>query len=271
MVAHRDIEPDPGQTPLSNRGLEICDVLSRSGFATVEELGARLGVSTATIRRELTRLEETGKVLRTHGGARIAQMPGWTLPQAVRTTIHKREKIAIARAIGDMIAEKECVMIDAGTTMLEVARVLAGRKDLSFVTVGLGTANVLENEQVDRFVLIGGDFCPHNQSFSGPLARDALRRIRSDSALLSTAGIDLERGVTTMADLDVAATQRTIIEGARRVIIGADHTKFTSSAYAVVTPLDQIDTIVTGSSIDDETAARIESFGVKLVRAQEAP
>lgn len=267
MSAFGGIEPDPSQQSLSRRHLAILDRLRRESFASVEDLAVHLGVSHATVRRGLTDLQKAGKIRRTHGGARLTDAPGWTLPNAVRTNIHRKEKEAIGRHIAGMIDANERVLIDAGTTPLEVARLLARRQDLSFVTVGLAAASVFANAQSARFIMIGGDFRPHNQSFSGPMAREGLERFRVDTAVLSTSGVDLERGVLTMGELDVASLQQMMFRIARRVIVAADHTKFTSSALTVVAPLQEVDTIVTGAEVDPEIVERLTTFGVRVERA----
>lgn len=254
-------------TSLSDRHLSVLDCLQKRGFASVQDLRDHLGVSLATVRRDLAALERHGKIQRTHGGALLTDPPGWALPNPVRAAIHREEKRAIARSIAEMIQENERVLIDAGTTTLEVAKLLARRPDLSFVTNGLEAANVLASAQNSRFVLLGGDFREHNQSFCGPMARECLDRFRVDTAVLSTSGIDLERGAITMPDLDTASVQQAMIRSARRNIVAADHTKLTSAAFISVAPIDAIDVIVTGTEAAPDLLARLSAHDVTVVSA----
>lgn len=237
---------------------------------TVAELEQHLGVSPATIRRDLAELERGGHLRRTHGGAIPATVENWQLPDEHRATLNLEPKRCIAVTTESMIRDGERVFLDAGTTSLEVARRLCERQDLTFLTNGLGIANLLEGARRE-FTLVGGTFCAHNRSFVGALACRAIESFHVDTAILSTSGVNVDRAVITMPQAEMSSVQRSMMAIADRIIVVADHTKFSNAAFSVSAELSEIDLIITDDAATEGLDARIALAGSQLVRATRLP
>lgn len=229
----------------SKRQARLLDRVQAQSYVDTQDLRSYLGVSEATVRRDLVDLEARGLIRRTHGGALPAGQIIQEYSNAERLVQNAAEKARIGKAAAELVAEGDVVFIDAGTTTLQVARHLTHRKDLTFVTNGTDIATCLSAAEVERLFVIGGEYCDINHSLSGSLAAEMIGRFNVDKLFLSVSAIDLNRAQINVATPTVAATQRSMIAIAQKVIVLADHTKFTKSALSMITSLGDVDLIVT--------------------------
>ena len=153
------------------------DLLQQRGELSVHELSERTGASPMTIRRDLQVLEQEGALRRVHGGAIGVASRGYLPPYSVREKREMEAKERIGAAAASMIADRETVIIDVGTTTLEVARPLRGRQNLTVITSSLHVANVLAKERDCRLMITGGTVTPGDLSLIGDLAEDAFSRL----------------------------------------------------------------------------------------------
>jgi DeoR/GlpR family transcriptional regulator of sugar metabolism len=161
----------------------------------------------------------------------------------------------------------ETVYVDAGSTAAAVARYLTQVLPLRVIT---NAANLFETllPAADREIhILGGQLRAENLSAIGPLTAEAAGRFAYSTAFLGVNAIDLERGIITTPTQGEAAVQRAVIEMAQRVIVVADHSKFTASVAAVIAPLKSVQTIVTDDKVDAGTERRLAEFGTRLLRA----
>ena len=167
----------------------LLDLVARQGFATLEELVKALGVSESTVRRDLEALELTGSVKRTHGGA-VSVVEGRPLPPLEdRVASARDEKEAIGRATAELFEDGDSVLLDGGTTTLEVARALAARSlPLQVVTNSLPIAQMLSANKSIDLVMIGGYVYPRTGVALGPLAIEMMRNIRVRKSVLGAGG-----------------------------------------------------------------------------------
>lgn len=229
------------------RHARLLGLLRTEFFADIQALKDMLGVSIATIRRDLAELEGRGLLRRTHGGALVADQATRDAAVAVRETAHADEKNRIADAAAKMAVDGDAVMIDGGTTSLLVARRLAANPTLTFVTNGVDVLAALTAARVQKLHFIGGEYVEANHSFGGAMAAEQARRFNVDKAFLSVSAVDLRRGQVCTASPQSACVQQAMIESAQMAVVVADHSKLDRTALAVIAPLERVDYVVTGA------------------------
>ncbi|WP_375450039.1 DeoR/GlpR family DNA-binding transcription regulator [uncultured Devosia sp.] len=228
-----------------DRQAKIIALLRDENFLDLRMLTDRFGMSVATARRDLVDLEEAGVLRRTHGGAVSLNQVAQDKPNAARLVWNRAQKAAIAATVAGMIADGDTVLLDAGTTALEVAKKIAGRKSLTVISNGLDILAELARSEMPNVYAIGGEFTETNRSFRGPLAEQAIRQFNVDKLVLNAASIDVDRGLICTSTPVNASVARTMIEVSSRVIVAADHSKFTKSSLSVTTRIEDVGVIVT--------------------------
>lgn len=249
------------------RHARLLEHLQECSYVENQDLQAFLGVSEATIRRDLVNLEARGLIRRTHGGALPAGQVNQEYSNAERMTQKLPEKKRIGKAASEIAQNGDVVFIDAGTTTLQLARQLSQRTGLTFVTNGVDIAACLSTAGVDSLYVIGGEFCEMNHSMVGPIATETIGRFNVDKLFLSVSAVDLGRLQINVATPTVAAAQRAMIEIAQKVIVLADHSKFTKSAMSVIASLDEVDLIVTDTGTEELAAGIPEALQNKFIFA----
>jgi DeoR family fructose operon transcriptional repressor len=233
-------------------------------FASLEELARHVGASISTVRRDLTILEASGTLRRTHGGARVVAPRSDEFVFSSRDTHQLTEKEMIGRACAELIQPRETVIVDAGTTVYHTARHLES-KTLQIITNSLPVANHFASAQRVEVVVSGGVIYPRLGVLVGPLAVEAFSRIHADVAIMGAGGITLE-GVTNSHGL-LIEIQRAMIAAARRVIFCLDHTKFGRQSVSHLCDLDSVDVIVTDSAAPLELVEGLRGRGLDVVVA----
>jgi DeoR family transcriptional regulator, fructose operon transcriptional repressor len=239
----------------------LLDLVQRQGFASLDELVKSLGVSESTVRRDLEMLDLAGAIKRTHGGA-VSSDEVRALPALEdRASTATAEKQAIGRAAAALIEDGDAVLLDGGTTTLEVARALLGRP-LQVVTNSLPIAQLLTTSQPIDLILIGGYVYPRTGVALGPLAIATMQRIRVRKAILGAGGIVAD-GIYN-ANLLLVETERQMMSCGQEVMIVADHTKFGRPALARLCGLDEVRHLVVDSGVPDDYRILLESSGVTI-------
>lgn len=244
----------------AERRHEILARLDRDGRVVVAELVAGLSVSEDTVRRDLEELAGRGLLHRVHGGA-LAQAPE-TLPFERRLGIDTEEKVALAKAAVPFVETARTVVVDGGTTALEVARHLPPSWDGVVVTNAPPVAAALAAHPRAEVVVLGGRLLKDEQVTVGPVAIDALRAVRADACVLGICAFDPKLGVMT-ANEDEAQVKRAMIACSDRVVALATRDKLHTSSPWVVASLDEIDHLVTDGGKDLTSA--FAAAGVSVV------
>jgi DeoR family transcriptional regulator, fructose operon transcriptional repressor len=243
------------------RRRHLLELITRQGFATLDELVRVLGVSESTIRRDLEALDLAGSIKRTHGGAvytgEVRSMPAFD----ERTGTAVAEKRAIGLATAALLDDGDTVLLDGGTTTLEVARALVGRR-VQVVTNSLPIAQLLASSQQTDLILIGGYIYPRTGVALGPLAIATMQSIRVRKAILGAGGVMAE-GIYNSNSL-LVETERQMMSCGQQVVIVADHTKFGRLALARLCGLDEIDQVVVDSGLTDENRSMLEQAGLTI-------
>jgi DeoR/GlpR family transcriptional regulator of sugar metabolism len=244
----------------------ILDALERDGRVLVSELSADAGVSEMTIRRDLEALEHAGALSRVHGGAVPAQSRSYEPPFAARAQRNVDAKRRIALAAAQLLHDGETAILDAGTTTLELARALRGRRNLRLLALSLHIAEVLVDEPGLTVMLGGGVARPGERSLIGPLAERSFTDLSFDTLFLTVGGVDLDGGLTEY-NLDDAAVKRAAFASARRRVAVADASKLGKHAFARICTIDELDVLVTDDSAPRALLDEIRAAGVEVIAA----
>jgi DeoR/GlpR family transcriptional regulator of sugar metabolism len=232
----------------------ILQAVRSDGSARVSDLTQQLGVSDMTIRRDLEVLARDGLVEKVHGGAVLpgshsAHEPGFE----DKLVLERPEKSSIARAAASLVRPGTAVALSAGTTTFSLAQCLLDVPGLTIVTNSLRVANLFSagrSPDGATAVLTGG-MRTASDALVGPVADLTIRSLHFDTLFLGCSGIDPDAGLTT-PNLAEAETNRALIKVARRVVVLADHTKWGVVSLASFATLDEIDVLVTDSSLPGE-------------------
>src|SRR3954470_9445749 len=249
----------------------VLELVTLSGWVSVEEASKKLGVSRATIRRDFDHLARQQLIHRARGGA--APTVGYELPLSYKATRRATEKQRIAAAASALVQPGLVVGINGGTTTAEVTRAIASRPDiarpgsprLTVVTNAVNLAHELTVRPYIKLVVTGGVARPQSYELTGPLARRTLSRLKLDIAFLGADGVDPEGGITARHEGE-AEVNALIAARARRVVVVADSTKLGKVSFALFCSLPTIDTLVTDADAPDEVTQAIESSGVEVLR-----
>lgn len=245
----------------------IGEYLQEVEFASLEEIAHQVQASTSTIRRDVTALEASGLVRRTHGGARIVTPKTDEFAFSARDTHQLAEKEAIGRACAELIQPNQSVIIDAGTTVYHVARYLES-KSPQIITNSLPVANLFASANRVEVVVSGGVIYPRLGVLVGPLAVEAFAKIHVDVAIMSAGGISLD-GITNSHGL-LIDIQRAMIQAAQKVVFCFDHTKFGRKSVLPLCGLDCVDEVVTDHAAPVELVQAVREQGITVVVAPES-
>ena len=246
----------------AERRQAILGRLERDGKVVASELVASLGVSEDTVRRDLRDLADQGLLQRVHGGALPAAQPTGSF--ARRLEIAREEKAALADAALPLLEGARVIVLDGGTTSLELARRLPGAYDGTVVTNSPPIATALAGHPRAQVVLLGGRLLKPAQVTVGAAAVDALRSVRADVCVLGICSLHPEVGVTTL-DHDEAYVKRAMVASAGEVIALATADKLRTASPWVVAPLADVDHLVTDG--DAELTHPFAAAGIDVVVA----
>ena len=244
---------------LDERRESILKIVENKGFVSLVDLMDSVGASESTVRRDLEYLDGIGQIRRTRGGAAYSGESLSTFED--RSFMSSRQKRMIAQAVANMISPGEAVLMDGGTTTLEVARQLVG-KQLQVVTNSLPIANLLVNQPQIDLMLIGGFLFPKTGVALGKTAVDSLKSVHVRRLIISVGGIT-EDGLYN-SNMLLVETEQQMFEAAEEVIVVTDSTKFGHSALAYLCPLNTVDHIVVDDGISEKWKSVIRNAGIEL-------
>src|SRR5882757_6075782 len=225
---------------------QLVEALRVHGRVDVATAAAEFGTAEMTVRRDLDVLVERGVARRVRGGAVNLMMRGEELPFAMRELDALDPKKRIAGDVAGLIADGEAVGLDSGTTVLEIARVLADRR-LTAMPLSLHAAMALAASASVRLMLPGGEARPGELAMVGPLALAGIAALRFDTVVLGCCGVSPE-GHVMAHDLGDAAVKQALLASGGRSVLAVDGAKFGRGALAVVCELATFDVVVTDDS-----------------------
>jgi DeoR family fructose operon transcriptional repressor len=248
------------------RKLIILESLKQDGKVMVIPLAQRLDVSAETVRRDLQVLEKEGQLKRFYGGAIKSTFKNDEAPYNMRQSMLPLEKRAIGRRAAELIQDGSTIVIDVGTTTLELAQAIQGKKRLTILTNSLPVATVLlesisRNIFSGKVIILGGEANPDQRSISGRLCEQMMQQFHVDQAFLSVGGISYSNGITDY-DLNEAAMSRVFAEAAQEVIVLADHSKLDITTFAHIIPVEKADIIVSNQEAPKDWVSDLERSSV---------
>lgn len=270
------MDDDPQLDAPRRRELALALVAER-GFVRVAELSRAFGVTTVTARADLDALERQGGIRRVHGGAvPVGAALGDARPErepsfeeALEASVEPKRRIG--EHVAGLVRSGQSLILDVGTTTLQVARALRRRTDLEDLVIftnGLSIALELEAE-IPRFqvVVTGGTLRPRQHSLVDPLAGSLLQGVHVDLAVIGCNGVDPVHGVTN-ANLPEAGVKALMLQRAARAVVVADGSKLGEVHLGRVGPVDAFDALVTDASAPSAVVAELEEAGLAVVTAR---
>jgi DeoR family fructose operon transcriptional repressor len=232
------------------------------GFSTIPTLADAIGASHATIRRDLQALEHDGAIDRVHGGARIAEGSTVEVAFQERAKHNLASKRALAAAAYKLLAAHATVLLDAGTTVLQLARLIRlNPLPLRIFTNGLSVAQELLNVPNLQVAVLGGQLRSENASLVGPQAEAVLDGLWFDQLFLGVSAIGKDGAIYSVDSAEASLNARMLPRSAQRVVL-ADASKFGIMATYKVAPLDAVSRVITDSRLPAEWRRRLDEFGV---------
>ena len=248
----------------TERRLQTKQLLQEHGRASVSKLSERFGVSEVTVRKDLRALEEEHVLIRTHGGAVLAEHYKFDLPFDAQAALHAEEKRRIGQVAAARVRDGDAIILSSGSTPAQVARHLEGRKGLTVLTSSIRIASeLISNEEVD-VLMLGGQLHSATASVAGPYTEQMLRDHAVQKLFLATDGCDIRHGLTTTSMME-AHLQRIMMEVAAEVIVVADASKFGRRGLSRISGVEEIDVFVTDDRVSEPDVRHLEEAGVEVV------
>lgn len=254
---------------VATRRLRIAQIIAEKGQVKVSELAERFHVSDETIRRDLAELEQQGILQRDYGGAVLKQNNGDAAqlpPLEERQTVHHPEKEQIGRLAASLVSPGQVVILDAGSTTLQVARHLRSVPHLTVITNDLTIADELRSAEGVRTMVTGGYLKPRSRSLIGPEAVATVRRYNADIVFLGATGVTLEQGITT-TDIFEAEIKSAMLHAARRRVVVADHSKLGRTHLATFASPQSVNALVTDWQAPAPLLQGLQNLGVQVLVA----
>ncbi len=242
----------------------ILELIEKNGQIEVADLVERFDVSEMTIRRDLDVLDRKGLLRRVHGGAVSNRGRSYEPSFLSRSVKNIEEKKRIGKAAANLIQSGDSILLDVGTTTLEIARHLHHRQNLTIITPCFQIASILVEYPGIRLILTGGILRPGELSLVGHLAERAIRDFYVDKLFLGAAGVDLEAGFTEF-NLEDTLIKQVMLSRAKDITVVADSSKFGQVAFTAIAPLQAANRIITDKNLSQKIVSKIQELGIELV------
>lgn len=245
----------------------ILNKLIEQKRVTIKELSNLINVSEATLRTDLTKMEEKGLLKRTHGGAILEEQLDIDTSFSIREQKNRVEKSTIAKEALSLLSNGQCIMLDASSTALELARLLNDTNlRLTVVTSGINTALELNNHPNITVILLGGIVKKGSYALEGNLGLGILKQIHIDIMFTSANGFSIESGLTDFSMYEVEL-KKSVVKASNKIVALLDHTKLKKNSIASFASTDEVDTIITDSEMPSEYVDKLTKQQVEIVIA----
>jgi DeoR family myo-inositol catabolism operon transcriptional repressor len=247
---------------------QIEEYLKTHGSASLDELCHHFDVSKNTIRRDLNELESQGSVKKVYGGVI------WNEESRIIPTIAQREitmrkaKATIARKAAEFVSDNDIIMLDSGTTVVQMIGHLTTRRNLTIITNSVPVLNVVLAYNQFHVIVTGGDLYHPTASFVGMEAISWLKRLNASTLFLAATGVSLNKGITNYSTIE-AEMKKAMIEISERVVLLVDHTKFDVVSLMAFADFKDIDMIITDIALPAEYEHYCAEHQVQILVASE--
>lgn len=247
------------------RQRDIYTLALTNGSVDVASLARRFNVTTETIRRDLSELQERQLLRRVHGGAVPFERRDHEPMIDARGMLNAEEKLRIGREAVREVPLSGSVIVDSGSTGERLAQVFPVDRTVHVITNSLSTATTLARRGVTTLTVIGGRVQTNTLAMVDAAAVEAVRELSVDVVFISCDGLSFSRGLTTPYS-DESRLKRAMIESARRVVAIVDQSKLGNDQLFSFAALDDLDVLVTDRRADDAAVQAIEAHGVEVRR-----
>ncbi len=247
-----------------DRRNEIVRIVNENGKAKVEELSKVFQVSLVTIRNDLNYLEERSLIHRVYGGALVRDYVAYDTTLNEKSKIHTEEKRRIGAQAAEMIFDGDSIMLDSGTTTLEIAKQIKTRKGLTVMTNAVNIATELAGYVEIQVMLTGGMLREKSFSLVGPQAEATIREFFFDKLFLGADGFDIEFGLTTPNRLE-AHLNSIMVDMTNETIMVTDSSKFGRKSLCRICGPEKIDKVITDANIPKEYLSGLEELGIEVI------
>ncbi len=250
----------------SQRREQISRMLKEIGSVQVPHLAVKYDVSTVTIRKDLRFLEQQGIATRSYGGAMLKETNVIETELAIdrKQTLHAEEKLSIGKAAAQLINSGDSIILDSGSTTIQIAAHLKDKEDLTIITNGLNVVNKLSVYDEIDVMLLGGTLRRKNMSFFGSSAEKCLEDLHVDKLFLGVDGFHMERGITTYFEAE-AVLNRVMCKIASEIIIVTDSSKFEHVCLHKILEPAAVTTVVTDSNIPNNYLEGLKRLGINVI------
>ena len=245
------------------RKRQILTYVNKNMRVTVGDLCEEFSVSPATIRNDLNELHEKGLIKRTHGGALANTQTNFEPVTNEKNDKFQKEKQCIAREALKYINEGDCIAMDAGTTVYELAKLLKGFKKLMVVTYDLNIAGFLDSNTEVSLFIAGGEVRKGHHYMVGNTSMEAIAKLNVDIFFMGANGVSMKKGATT-PQLDTALLKERIIENSKQRILLTDNSKLENVSFAKFADISDLDVFITDEYADVEILEQLRNQGVKI-------
>ena len=256
--------------PSAARQTRIRERFSGQSGVSISELAREFGVSEMTIRRDLAALESKSHIQRTHGGAMLTERMILEFDYRDRRELNRAAKRAIAAAARKLIQPGQRLILDTGTTTLELASLLADGKHLTVITPSLAVASELQHAAGVEVILLGGVIRRGSPDLTGPVTENCLELFAADLAIQGADGIGLD-GTIYNSDLRLARVDKLMRRIAKRSCVLADHTKIGTTALARCGSLADVDVFITNTAAPADALRRFVRLGTEVITVTPKP
>jgi len=245
------------------RKIGIVEYIKKHKKATVPELCTAFEVSSATIRNDLRELEQSGLIIRTHGGAMVKTKTGFELTNQQKQTYSSAEKKHIAEIALRQIEEGDTIVLDTGTTTTELARLLHLKNNITVVTNDFEIAGILEKYESVNIILIGGVVRKGFHCTVGVTGKKLLSGLSVDKAFMGANSFSIDRGAST-PDITHAEMKKEMIAIAAKIFLLCDSSKWGKSSFAKFADVGDIDVFIT-DSLSEQDTLKMEEAGIEVL------
>lgn len=254
----------------SRRRERIASMLKDRGSVQVQDLAKQFDVSTVTIRKDLKFLDDQGIATRSYGGAMLKNkspnnsvLINNELAIERKQALHANEKSSIGKVAADLVKAGDSIILDSGSTTIQIASYLSSKKDVTIVTNDLNVVNVLAQSEDLNVLLLGGTLRQKNMSFFGSQAENALRDLHVDKLFLGVDGFDMDRGITTHFEAE-ALLNRLMCNVASEIVVVTDSSKFGQVCLHKILAPSGVDRVITDENIPDDYRNGLSRLGIEL-------
>lgn len=245
----------------------ILEQLKMIGYVKVVDLAEQLDVSAATIRKDLTLLENKNLLHRTHGSASLLRSNVIDLPVQEKSSLNADKKRAIARAANALIQDGDSILLTSGSTIETFAKFLSPKGILNVVTPSIRVGVYLSEKEGLNIMMLGGQLVVKSLSVRDSYTEEGLKYVRCNKAFFSCDGFDFDGGVTTAFVAEAKVTD-SMLNVASEVILLADSTKLGKNGFGKICDIARVDTLITDEGIPRSVKRRFEEEGVKVIIAK---